>query len=76
MMAPGSPFTVTFVPSTGQPAVTIVDTEWWIQHSDQVIGWITENLPRGIEHVQGMNIVFDKNADRLAFLLVWGYHER
>jgi hypothetical protein len=49
----------------------IEDYAWWIQNEKDIIEWMNNNLPRGIDHQQGMAITFDNDQQRLAFILRW-----
>lgn len=62
-----------FVPFTihHQVGVMIQDYTWWVENEREIYNWMVEYLPRGIEHQQGMTVVFDSDDDRLMFLLKW-----
>jgi hypothetical protein len=49
----------------------IEDYAWWIQNEKDITEWMNNNLPRGIDHQQGMAITFDNDQQRLAFILRW-----
>ena len=49
----------------------IEDYVWWIQNEKDIIEWMNNNLPRGIDHQQGTVITFDNDQQRLAFMLRW-----
>ena len=51
--------------------VLIEDYMWWTDNEREILNWMTDNLPRGIEHQQGMVITFDSEQDRMMFLLRW-----
>jgi len=57
---------------SGEALLMIVDYVWWMDHERDILNWMVDNLPRGIEHQQGMSITFDTEQDRLMFLLRWG----
>ena len=50
----------------------INDFTWWMDNEREVLNWMVDNLPRGIEHQEGQVIVFDNDQDRLMFLMRWG----
>jgi hypothetical protein len=62
-----------FVPFTihHQVGVMIEDYMWWVANEREIYNWMAEHLPRGIEHQQGMTVVFDNEEDRLMFMLRW-----
>lgn len=62
-----------FVPFTiyHQVGVMIQDYTWWTDNEREILNWMAEHLPRGIEHQQGMTVVFDTDQDRLMFVLRW-----
>ena len=49
----------------------IQDYMWWTENEREILNWMAENLPNGIEHQQGMTITFDSVEDRMMFLLRW-----
>jgi hypothetical protein len=49
----------------------IVDYMWWTENEREILNWMAANLPRGIDHQQGMIITFDTDQDRMMFLLRW-----
>lgn len=51
--------------------VMIHDYKWWNDNEREILNWMAEHLPRGIEHQQGMIISFDTDQDRTMFLLRW-----
>ena len=51
--------------------VLIEDYMWWTDNERAILNWMADNLPRGIEHQQGMVITFDSEQDRMMFLLRW-----
>jgi hypothetical protein len=59
-------------PFGGQPSLVIVDYTWWAECEREILNWMVEGLPRGIEHQQGMTITFDNDYDRINFLIRWG----
>ena len=44
---------------------------WWHDNEREILNWMAEHLPRGIEHQQGMTIEFDSEQDQLLFMLRW-----
>ena len=62
-----------FIPFTiyHQVGVMIQDYTWWHENEREILNWMTEHLPRGIEHQQGMIVTFDTDQDRLMFVLRW-----
>jgi hypothetical protein len=55
-----------------QYMLMIQDYMWWTDNERDILNWMVDNLPNGIEHQQGMAITFDNEQDRLMFLLRWG----
>ena len=51
--------------------VLIEDYMWWTDNERAILNWMADNLPRGIEHQQGMVLTFDNEQDRMMFLLRW-----
>ena len=51
--------------------VLIEDYMWWTDNERAILNWMADNLPRGIEHQQGMVLTFDSEQDRMMFLLRW-----
>jgi len=49
----------------------IQDYQWWADNEREILNWMAEQLPRGIEHQQGMTITFDNDQQRMMFLLRW-----
>jgi hypothetical protein len=62
-----------FVPVTlhYKSGLMIEDYVWWMDNEREILNWMVDNLPRGIEHQQGMTITFDTDQDRMMFLLRW-----
>jgi hypothetical protein len=62
-----------FVPFTlhYKHGVMVADYMWWHENEREILNWMAEHLPRGIEHQQGMTVEFDTHQDRLMFLLRW-----
>jgi hypothetical protein len=50
----------------------ISDYYWWDHNEREILNWMADRLPRGIDHQQGMVINFDSESDRVLFLLRWG----
>jgi hypothetical protein len=59
-------------PFSGQPSLMIVDYAWWADNERNILNWMAESLPRGIDHQEGMTITFDNDYDRINFLMRWG----
>ena len=55
-----------------QYMLMIQDYIWWMENERDILNWMVDNLPNGIEHQQGMAITFDNEQDRLMMLLRWG----
>jgi hypothetical protein len=55
-----------------QPNLLIVDYDYWTANEYEIKEWMAANLPRGIHHQFGMLLNFEKEQDRLAFLMRWG----
>ena len=51
--------------------VMVADYMWWHENEREILNWMAEHLPRGIEHQQGMTVEFDSEQDRTMFLLRW-----
>lgn len=49
----------------------IEDYMWWTANEREILNWMADNLPNGIDHQQGMIITFDTDQDRMMFLLRW-----
>lgn len=49
----------------------IQDYMWWHANEREILNWMAANLPRGIEHQQGMTVTFDTDQERMMFLLRW-----
>ena len=49
----------------------IQDYMWWTENEREILNWMAENLPNGIDHQQGMTITFDTDQQRMMFLLRW-----
>lgn len=50
----------------------IVDYTWWSNNEREILNWMNETLPRGIDHQQGMVLSFDTDFERINFLMKWG----
>ena len=55
-----------------QLQLIILDYNYWCDNEYEIKEWMGANLPRGIHHQFGMILSFEKDQDRLAFLLRWG----
>lgn len=55
----------------GQYLLIIADYMWWTDNEREILNWMNDNLPRGIEHQQGMVITLDSEQQRLHFMLRW-----
>jgi len=49
----------------------IQDYMWWITNEREILNWMAESLPNGIDHHEGMTITFDTDQQRTMFLLRW-----
>lgn len=56
----------------GSLCLVIIDVHWWIDNEREVLNWMAEILPRGIDHQEGMVLKFDNDFDRINFLMRWG----
>ena len=65
-------FIIASSPLSGGSLLFISDYIWWGNNEREILNWMAEHLPRGIEHQQGMVITFDNDQDRLMFMLRWG----
>jgi hypothetical protein len=71
MTTPSKRFHPVFTPE-GQPGLIIEDFVWWMDNERDILNWMVDGLPRGIEHQEGMTISFDSQQERIMFLLRWG----
>lgn len=55
-----------------QPSLLILDHDYWQEHEYVIKEWMAANLPRGIHHQFGTILNFEREQDRLAFLMRWG----
>lgn len=53
------------------PGLIIEDFVWWVDNEREILNWMVDHLPRGIEHQEGMTVTFDSDHDRTVFLLRW-----
>jgi hypothetical protein len=62
-----------FIPYTLHHSLGLMiqDYKWWHENERDILNWMAEHLPRGIEHQQGMTVTFDFEQDRTLFLLRW-----
>ena len=67
----GNRFLLVNDPMSGNPSLMIVDYNWWAENEREILNWMNETLPRGIEHQQGMTLSFDAPYDRILFLMKW-----
>jgi hypothetical protein len=58
-------------PGSGSYLLIIEDYTWWADNEREILNWMADNLPRGIEHQQGMALSFDNDTQRIGFLLRW-----
>jgi hypothetical protein len=56
----------------GSLCLMVIDVMWWIDNEREVLNWMAEILPRGIDHLEGMVLKFDNDYDRINFLMRWG----
>lgn len=56
----------------GSYGLMIEDFVWWMDNERDILNWMVDNLPNGIEHQQGMFVYLPTEQDRLMFLLKWG----
>lgn len=52
-------------------SLMIEDYMWWTDNEREILNWMNDNLPRGIDHQQGMVLTFDTDEQRMMFLLRW-----
>ena len=50
----------------------IEDYVWWMDTERDILNWMVDHLPFGIDHQHGMMIYFPTDEDRVMFLLKWG----
>lgn len=55
----------------GGPMLLIEDYMWWTDNEREILNWMEDNLPQGIDHQQGMVLTFDTDKQRMIFLLRW-----
>ena len=55
----------------GLYGLMIEDYIWWMDNERDILNWMVDNLPEGINHHQGMFIYFPTDRDRIGFLLKW-----
>jgi hypothetical protein len=55
----------------GQYGLMIEDFSWWMDNERNILNWMVDNLPEGINHQQGMFIYFPTDRERIGFLLRW-----
>lgn len=60
------------IDSLGQYGLMIEDYVWWMDNERDILNWMVDNLPHGIEHQQGMMVWLPTENDRITFLLRWG----
>lgn len=56
----------------GLYGLMIEDYVWWMDNERDILNWMVDNLPHGIEHQQGMMVYLPTENDRIMFLLKWG----
>ena len=56
----------------GSYGLMIEDYVWWMDNERDILNWMVDHLPHGIEHQQGMMIYLPTENDRILFLLKWG----
>lgn len=59
-------------PFNSHSQLMIVDYSWWTDNEREILNWMNERLPKGIDHQQGMVLSFDTEYDLLTFLMKWG----
>ena len=74
MTTPGKFSTARFEVQSSQfqPNLLILDYDYWLDNEYEIKEWMAANLPRGIHHQFGMLLSFEREQDRLAFLMRWG----
>jgi len=56
----------------GSYGLMIEDFTWWMDNERNILNWMVDNMPQGIDHQQGMFIYFPTDRERIGFLLRWG----
>jgi hypothetical protein len=56
----------------GAYGLMIEDFAWYMDNERNILNWMVDNLPRGIEHQTGMFLYLPTENDRILFLLKWG----
>ena len=70
-LVPGSMTYGTMPDGLGSFGVMIEDYVWWMDNERDILNWMVDNLPKGIDHQQGMFVYFPTEQDRTMFLLRW-----
>jgi hypothetical protein len=55
----------------GAYGLMIEDFIWWMDNERNILNWMVDNMPQGIDHQQGMFIYFPTDRERIGFLLRW-----
>jgi hypothetical protein len=55
----------------GAYGLMIEDFAWWMDNERDILNWMVDNMPQGIDHQQGVYIYFPADRDRIGFLLRW-----
>jgi hypothetical protein len=50
----------------------IIDHIWWLDNEREIMNWMNDGLPGGLDHWEGSLLVFDNDFDRINFLMRWG----
>lgn len=56
----------------GLYGLMIEDYVWWMDNERDILNWMVDTLPYGIDHQQGMMVYLPTEDDRILFLLRWG----
>lgn len=55
----------------GSYGLMICDFAWWMDNERDILNWLVDALPQGIDHQTGMFVYFPTEQDRVMFLLRW-----
>ena len=71
MNKPEKRFQLASSPMDNSYLLMIADYMWWTDNEREILNWMADNLPNGIDHQQGMVLTFDTDKQRMMFLLRW-----
>ena len=59
-------------PMSSDKCLLVIDYMWWSDNEREILNWMMERLPNGIDHLEGTVLRFDNDFDRINFLMRWG----